>query len=124
MWRRLSVWWWQKVMRAGQPSGARAGYDAGMNQPAILVQHRPDQSTFEAIVDGHRCVADYRRDGQVLRMTHTFVHPALEGRGIAAQLVVAALQWARDEGLRVDPQCSYVRIYIQRHAQWQDLLAP
>lgn len=55
-------------------------------------------------------------------MTHTFVHPALEGRGIAAQLVEPALAWARAEGLKVDPVCSYVRVYIKRHPQWEDLL--
>jgi uncharacterized protein len=45
----------------------------------------------------------------------------LEGRGIAAQLVQAALQWARSEGLKVDPVCSYVDVYMRRHSEWQDL---
>jgi predicted GNAT family acetyltransferase len=97
------------------------GYHAPMSTTPITVIHRPEGQTFEAIIDGQRCVADYRRDGSVIRMTHTVVPPALEGRGIAAQLVEAALVWARSEGLKVDPVCSYVRVYIKRHPQWQDL---
>jgi predicted GNAT family acetyltransferase len=94
-----------------------------MSKSTVTITHRPELNTFEAIVEGHRCVADYRRDGQLIRMTHTFVHPALEGRGIAAQLVQAALQWVRHEGLKVDPVCSYVALYVRRNAEWQDLLA-
>lgn len=94
-----------------------------MNAPTISIQHRPEQRTFEAIVDGHRCVADYQLSGPVMRMTHTFVHPSLEGRGIAAQLVQTALLWAKEQGMKVDPVCSYVRIYMRRHPQWLDLQA-
>jgi predicted GNAT family acetyltransferase len=59
----------------------------------------------------------------VLLLTHTEVPPALEGRGIAAALVKAALDWARAEGLRVRPLCSYVVAYMRRHPETQDLLA-
>ncbi|RZI78738.1 MAG: N-acetyltransferase [Rubrivivax sp.] len=76
-----------------------------------------------AIVDGQCCVADYRRSGQTLSMTHTVVPPALEGRGIAAALVHEALTWAQAEGLKVDPVCSYVRAYMKRHPEWQSLHA-
>lgn len=119
LWRKLQVWWWRQ-RRAVQRV---PGYDLAMSPSPVSITHRPELNTFEAIVDGHRCVADYRLDGKIVHMTHTFVHPALEGRGIAAQLVQAALQWARTEGLKVDPVCSYVAIYLRRHAEWQDLLA-
>ena len=33
-----------------------------------------------------------------------------------------ALAWARQEGLRVRPTCSYVAAYMQRHPETQDLL--
>lgn len=89
----------------------------------VNIVHRPEQGRFEAIVQGLRCEADYRMDGPIMRMTHTGVPPELEGQGIAAALVQAALAWARAQGHQVDPQCSYVRIYMQRHPQWQDLLA-
>ena len=56
-------------------------------------------------------------------MTHTEVPPAFEGRGIAAALVREALAWARAQGLKVWPLCSYVAVYMRRHPETQDLLA-
>ena len=51
----------------------------------------------------------------------------LHGRGdrpdSAAALVQAALAYARAQGLRVRPSCSYVRSYMRRHPETQDLLA-
>jgi predicted GNAT family acetyltransferase len=93
------------------------------NPSSIPVVHRPEAQCFEAIVEGQRCVADYRLQGQILSMTHTVVPPALEGRGIAAALVNAALVWAQAQGFKVDPVCSYVRAYLQRHPEWQSLRA-
>ena len=94
-----------------------------MTSPSLNIVHRPDIGRFETHVDGLQCEADYQLDGPIMRMTHTGVPSALEGRGIAAALVKEALTWARIQGLRVDPICSYVRVYIRRHPEWSDLLA-
>ena len=67
-----------------------------------VVRHNEPAQRFEADVDGRLALATYRRDGDVLLMTHTEVPPAAQGRGIAAALVAAALQWARAEGLWCD----------------------
>mgnify|MGYP004438392191 FL=1 len=40
-------------------------------------------------------------------------HP-IEGRGIAAVLVDAALQYSKEKYLRVIPTCSYVAAYMKR----------
>jgi uncharacterized protein len=48
-------------------------------------------------------------------MTHTIVPPPIEGRGVAAQLTQTAVEWARGEGLQIDPQCSYVRAWLRRN---------
>jgi len=91
----------------------------------LSIQHRAraDSGRFEALVEGLRCEADYVRSGSTVTFTHTGVPGALQGRGIAAHLVQAALAWARAEGLKVVPACSYVRVYMQRHPDTQDLLA-
>ena len=86
------------------------------------IQHNPRAWRFEATVDGQLCVADYEVAGQRMSMTHTYVPPALEGRGIAAALVAQALAHARREGWRVRPLCSYVARYMQRHPETLDLL--
>jgi len=94
-----------------------------MDRPAYDVRHNAEQSRFECTVDQHLCVADYRLAGKTLRMTHTGVHPSLQGRGIAAALVRAALAFAQAQGLKVDPACSYVQVYMQRHPETHALLA-
>lgn len=93
------------------------------NSATYPVIHNEAASRFEATVEGRVCVAEYRRDGDVMTMTHTLVPPPLEGRGIAAAMVKAAFDHARARGLKVVPQCSYVRGYVQRHPEVQDLLA-
>ncbi|MGY0193543.1 GNAT family N-acetyltransferase [Leptothrix sp. BB-4] len=92
----------------------------------ITVRHEPARQRFVAEVDGHVCEAAYRwrEDGRTVVMNHTGVSPALQGRGIAAELVRQALDWVRAEGLAVVPSCSYVRTYMRRHRETQDLLAP
>jgi len=88
----------------------------------IAITHDAAQGRFQALVDGHRCVADYQLAGNVMHLVHTGVPGPLEGRGIAARLVQAALAEARQRGWRVRPVCSYVRVYMQRHPETQDLL--
>ena len=90
---------------------------------SITVEHLPRQGRFQAIVDGHRCVCDYRLDGSVMHLTHTEVAPQLEGRGIAATLVRAALAYAESAGLKINPLCSYVRAYMGQHPETQGLRA-
>ena len=89
------------------------------NLPAI--EHVPGR--FRTVVEGWTCVCDYQLEGGVMQFTHTGVPPAVEGRGIAAALVEAAFAHARAEGLKVNPICSYVRVYMRRHPETQDLLA-
>lgn len=92
--------------------------------PLVLVRHNPAASRFEALVDGHLSVADYEWDGRRMVLTHTRVPGELRGRGIAEQLVRAALAEARAHGWKVVPACSYVAKFIERHAEFQDLVAP
>lgn len=88
----------------------------------VNVHHRPEAKRFEALVDGHLSVAEYHVTDGVMHMTHTGVPSALQGRGIAAALVAEALAHARAQGLKVNPVCSYVRVYMQRHPDTLDLM--
>jgi hypothetical protein len=90
----------------------------------VSVTHNPSASRFEATVDGELCRADYRLQDGVMRMVHTEVPYRLEGRGIAGRIVAAALDHARAHGLKVVPACSFVRAYMRRHPESQELLPP
>jgi len=90
---------------------------------ALEITHQPAAQRFVAQVEGGEAECVYRLQGGVMDIVHTEVPSASEGHGVAAALVRAALAHARAQGLRVQPSCSYVRSYMRRHADTQDLLA-
>ncbi|MDT8409114.1 MAG: GNAT family N-acetyltransferase [Wenzhouxiangellaceae bacterium] len=86
------------------------------------IRHDPEDNRFIAEIDDHECQLDYTLDDDVITMTRVFVPPALEGRGIAADITKTALDHAREQNLRVIPSCPYVASWIKRHPEYQDLL--
>ncbi len=92
-----------------------------MTPPAIT--HNAAAHRFENIQNGALAECSYRLNGDVMDLHHTGVPVALQGQGLAAWLVKAALDHARAHRLRVQPSCSYVAAYMQRHPETQDLLA-
>jgi predicted GNAT family acetyltransferase len=89
----------------------------------VQVTHNAAAHRYEAVVDGHLSICEYEQaDGRMV-FTHTVVPGELRGRGIAEKLVRAALADARAAGRKVVPACSYVAKFIERHQEYQDLLA-
>jgi hypothetical protein len=88
-----------------------------------IVRDNKAEQEFELVVDGHRALAAYQREGDTIVFTHTVVPKAIEGRGVASTLIRAALDSARDQGLKVVPQCPFVAAYMKRHPETRDLLA-
>lgn len=87
------------------------------------VRHNEAQHRFEINLDGHLAVADYELAGDRMVFTHTLVPVELRGRGLAELLVRAGLGEAKARGRKVVPACSYVAKFIERHAEFQPLLA-
>ena len=86
------------------------------------VTHDAAARRFEAVVEGQHSTLDYELAGTTMTITHTRVPGPVEGRGIAAALMEAALTHARASGWRVVPRCSYAAAYFTRHPEWADLL--
>ncbi len=81
------------------------------------------ESRFELNLDGATAFAAYNRSGDRIVFTHTEVPEALEGQGIGTRLVQGALDAVRAEGLMVVPECSFVRHFIETHADYADVTA-
>jgi predicted GNAT family acetyltransferase len=77
---------------------------------------------YELAVDGHIAATYYEIEGGVITFTHTEVPPELGGKGIGSKLVKGALDQVRAEGLKVIAQCEFVKAYIDKHADYADLL--
>ena len=72
-----------------------------MEPGTLEIRHEPDAGRFVARVDGAEAVLAYRPlDATTLDYYHTFVPPALRGRGIASELTDHALRYAMQHGLR------------------------
>ena len=54
---------------------------------------------------------------------HTGVRDEYEGQGLAGKLAAHVLDEARAEGIEIGATCPYVRSYLERHPEYQDLLA-
>lgn len=79
---------------------------------------------LELEIDGNTAFIDYRLKRQLLFLIHTEVPPALEGKGVGSAIVEKALQYAKDNGYKVVPLCSFVQSYLKRHQEWDDIVAP
>ncbi len=87
------------------------------------IQHDAGSRRFTSTVDGHEAYVEYEQDDGIMTITHTIVPAAIGGRGIAGQLVQAAMDHARAEGLKVMPACSYAEGWLSKHPQYADLRA-
>jgi len=78
---------------------------------------------YEARLDGDLAgYIDYVVKRARLALIHTEVMPAHQGRGVGADLTRFALDDARRRGLRVLAICPYVRAYVERHPEAQDIV--
>lgn len=82
-----------------------------------------ERKRYELHTDGSVAFADYlvNKEG-VVYMTHTEVPVALEGRGIASELIEKSLRDIESGGGKVFPICPFVTAYIRKHPEWQSLV--
>ena len=78
-----------------------------------------EEHRFEIQLGDDVALIDYMLNGQNITMTHTEVPPAFEGKGIAGKLAKFALDWAKENGYKVNPLCPYVKNYINKHPEYQ-----
>ena len=76
-----------------------------------------------ATADGQDAYLTYVRSSpDHIAIDYSFVPPSARGRGVAAMLVLRAIQDARESGTSITPVCGYVAAEFRRHKDWQDVL--
>ena len=92
----------------------------------LTVTDHPDEGLY-ALTDatsGDRVgLAAYRRTGTTWTFTHTEVDHVEGAHGLGGTLVRGALDDVRAQGGTVVPLCTFVRGWIERHAEYADLVA-
>ena len=86
----------------------------------IAVNHDRTTQEFTADVDGRRAVLNYTLAGHVMTITHTGEPQAIGGRGVAGELMRAALSTATAAGWQVIPACSYASAYMRKRTEDAD----
>ncbi|EGK07280.1 GNAT family N-acetyltransferase [Psychrobacter sanguinis] len=89
---------------------------------AVDITHNQAANRFETTIEGHTGFISYQDQGDRIVYDHTIVPSELGGKGVGSALVKHALDYARNEGKKVIPTCSFVASYINKHAEYQDLL--
>jgi predicted GNAT family acetyltransferase len=86
------------------------------------IRDAPEQSRYEAHTDEGALagVVEYVLGEGVITFTHTEVW--VEGHGVGGALARHVLDDSRARGLRVVPRCPFIRGWIGKHPDYQDLV--
>lgn len=89
--------------------------------PSHKISHNIASNRFEVDLGKDKAILIYNIKAGLFILLHTEVPEAFEGRGIAAGMAKAALDYARENGFKVRSYCSYTTRYMERHPEYQDL---
>ncbi len=88
------------------------------NRPAELVT----AGQFELERDGKVATLQYTIAGNVLALLHSEIPESMRGTGIASTLSKTALDWARQNNMKVDVVCPFVAGFLRTHPEYSDLV--
>jgi predicted GNAT family acetyltransferase len=96
--------------------------------PDTIEITREDETThgaYRAQVEGSDRPAEltWLARGDTRIANRTYVPHEARGKGIAARLVEALISDAREQGFKIEPECSYVEAAFRRHPEWADVRA-
>ncbi len=86
------------------------------------VIHEKENERFVIYVEGNEVYVEYTMAGNQLNLYHTFTDPALRGKGLAAQVVRAALEFTKENNMKVIPTCSYVQAFLAKNENYKELV--
>ena len=90
------------------------------------VIENPALHRFELAIeggDGAIAAAYYRRDGDVLVLTHTEVPSEFGGRGIGSRLAEGVFENLRATGRKAELRCPFMAAWYARHPEFGDVVA-
>ncbi|MDQ1089338.1 MULTISPECIES: GNAT family N-acetyltransferase [unclassified Siphonobacter] len=90
----------------------------------IALHHNEADQQFELPLENDMAIVAYRwLDDQTLALDHTEVPEHYEGQGVGSAIVEKVFQYLEENQLKMVPYCPFIRIYLQRHPDWERLRA-
>ena len=94
-----------------------------MVRAMVTVKDNPAQGRYEAFVDGKLAGhTEYVAKDDHVVFPHTVVDESFRGHGVASTLIQGALDDMRGKQKKIDPKCPFVRGFIDKHADYADLV--
>jgi len=89
-------------------------------EPEVI--HEKENERFVIYSEGNEVYVEYSMIGNKIILYHTYTNPALRGKGLAALVVRAALEFAKENNLKIIPTCSYVQSFIAKNDEYKELV--
>ena len=92
-------------------------------RPSVDVVDHPLGGHIDAVIDGATAGSAFYRivEGRVV-VTHTEVKDEYEGQGVGTAIARTLLDQIRANGQQIVPLCPFFAGYIERHAEYEDLV--
>lgn len=55
-------------------------------------------------------------------VNRTYVSDELKGQGVGKMLLKELIEWARMENKKIIPQCSFVKVQMEKNKEYHDML--
>ncbi len=59
---------------------------------------------------------------EMININHTEVHTGFEGQGVGKELVLAGVEFARKNNLKIKPTCPFAKKFLERTSDYEDVL--
>lgn len=79
-------------------------------------------SRFVLNINGDEVYVMYAEDKETLELYSTYTPPKLRGKGLAAIVVKAGFDYAKEKNLKVIPNCWYVRKFAEMYKEYEEML--
>lgn len=88
----------------------------------VDVVNNKDKLRFEVYLNGEYASIEYQYYKGDIAFMHTTVPEVFRGKGIAAAMAVAALNFAKEQHLKIMLYCPYVSKYVKEHPEYYPLV--
>jgi predicted GNAT family acetyltransferase len=92
----------------------------------VKIVDNPEHHRVEARTDTGQLAGFsqyYVRDGTYV-FFHTEVVEEYNGQGIGSQIADGVIDFVRGRGMPISPECPFIRAYMKKHPETQDVLTP